>query len=239
MKRNCLLLFFFFWAVLPLTAACSDYDDQPGLGRNATPTVTAAAVVAATPTATVAPTPTATAEPGGWVWRLVETKVNPEQNPDEVCPEKPARCTWFTISEGGCVIDKLETETIMNTKIFEYQINCACDKPPEEIWPGEEYRLRVNCASELKYAAEGNSWIQGQVAICYYGVADPGHKQFVQPYEQQFWYRPWHPDYDGTTSLEWTLFGPWGELGDEFELIARCGDAVCNTHWRYTLQIDE
>ena len=237
MKRNYLLLLFFFWAALPLTAGCSDYDDQPGVGRNATPTVTAMATAAPTPTATAVPSPTA--EPGGWVWRLVETKLNPEQKPYEVCPEKPGRCTWFEVTEGGCVIDKIETQMVTNTKIFEYQIACSCSKPPDEVWPGEEYRLRANCSNELKYAAEGNSWIQGQVAISYYGVVNPIHRQFVQPYEQWLRYSPWHPDNDGTASLEWVLFGPWGELGDEFELIARCGEDACQTHWRYTLEAKE
>jgi hypothetical protein len=35
------------------------------------------------------------------------------------------------------------------------------------------------------------------------------------------------------------FFGPWGELGDEFELVARCGEAPCQTHWRYRLQVKE
>jgi hypothetical protein len=237
MKKSCLLLLFLFWAVLPLMAGCSDYDDQPGIGRNATPTVTATATVAPTPTATATPTPTP--EPGGWVWRLVETKLNPEQKPDEFCPEKPWRCAWFTVSEGRCQIDKIETQTVTGTKVYEYQIDCSCSKPPEEVWPGEEYRLQANCASELKYAAEGNSLIEGQMAVCYYGVVNPAHNQFLQPYGQHFRYAPWHPDYDGAASHEWVLFGPWGELGDEFELIARCGEDACQTHWRYTLQIDE
>lgn len=246
MKKNCLLLVFLFSALLPLVGGCSDYDDQPGRAR-ATATATASSAEAAVPMVTQLPTPTATAvatpspteEAGGWVWTLVETKVNPEQKPIEVCPEKPGRCTWFTVTEGRCLIDKIETQTVTDMKIFEYQIGCSADKPPEEVWPGEEYRLGIMCEDDLKYTAEGNSWIEGQTAISYYYLVNPVHKQFLQPYEQQFWFAPWHPSYDGTTSQEWVLFGPWGELGDEFELVARCGEAPCQTHWRYRLQMKQ
>jgi len=93
-------------------------------------------------------------------------------------------------------------------------------------------------ASALPFGG-ADSFINIVAAVDYYGLVNPAHKQFLQPHEQQFWYAPWNPNYDGTTSLEWVLFGPWGELGDEFELIARCGENACQTHWRYKLEAKE
>lgn len=242
MKKTGLLLVFLVFVLLPLLEGCSDFDDQPGLSRaTTTSTHTTAPTVTQLPTQTPMPTvvPSPTAEPGGWIWKRVATDLNPEQKPIEFCAEKPGRCTWFGVTESSCTIDKIETQMVTNTKIYEYQIACSCGAPPDEVWPGEEYRLEITCSGDLKYAAEGNSWIEGQVAISYYSLVNPVHKQFLQPYEQRFWFRPWHPDYDGTTSKEWVFFGPWGELGDEFELVARCGEAPCKIHWRYQLEVQE
>lgn len=240
MKKIGLLLAFLGFVLLPLLGGCSDFDDQPGMAsaaatstRSPVPTVTQAPTQTATPTAVPSPT----AESGGWVWALVETKLNPESEPIMVGGSEGSH-TEFAAIEGGCVIDKIEIQEITNTKIYEYQIDCSYDKPPREVWPGEEYRLSIACSGDLKFAAEGNSWIQGQGAASYYYLVNPAHKQFLQPFEQQFWFRPWHPDYDGTTSKEWVFFGPWGELGDEFELVARC-EGPCKTHWRYQLQAKE
>ena len=242
MKNTRLLMLFWAFVVLPLLGGCADYDDQPGRAQ-ATATSTRSAALPDTQLPTQTPTPTAVplpmAESGGWVWTRVGTDLNPEQKPLEFCPEKPGRCTWFEVTDSGCTIDKIETQMVTNTKIYEYQIACSCSAPPEEVWPGEEYRLGITCSSDLKYAAEGNSWIEGQAAISYYYLVNPAHKQFLQPYEQQFWFSPWRPDYNGTTSQEWVFFGPWGELGDEFQLVARCGEDPCRIHWRYELQAKE
>ena len=236
MKETGFLWVVFGFVLLSLMGGCSDYDDQPGLSRAAaTSTHTVAPTVTQFPTPSATPSPTA--EPGGWVWVQVGTALNPEQRPVEVCKEDQRSCTWFEVTESGCAIDKVEMQ--METTVYDYQIACSCDNPPRQVWPGEEYRLSIACSGDLRSAAEGNSWIQGQGAISYYYLVNPAQRQFLQPFEQQFWFRPWHPDYDGITSNEWVFFGPWGELGDEFELVARCGEAPCQIHWRYQLQVEE
>jgi hypothetical protein len=233
MKKRVLLLVL---GLLLLLVGCSDHDDQPGRARATSaldPEPTA--VQATTEASSSAADPSPMSESGGWVWVRVGMDLNPEQRPIEVCKgDIEGSCTRFAVSGGGCAIQKVELNT--QSKIYDYEITCSCDTPPGEVWPGEEYRLRATCSGDLKYAAEGNSWIQGQGAVAYYYMVNPAHKQFLQPFEQQFWFRPWHPDYDGTTGVEWVFWGPWGELGDEFELVARCGEAPCTTLWKYELR---
>ncbi len=232
-----------FWMLILLLflGGCSDFDDQPGMAKAmATNTPSPAAPVAQPPMPTLTPTavPSPTTESGGWVWVLTGIELNPEQKPIEV-GKKGGSHTFFEVIAGGCGIDKVEIQEVTGTKIYDYKMDCSCDSPPAEIWPGDEYRLRITCKGDLRYAAEGNSWIQGQAAVSYYGVVNPAHKQFLQPYEQQLWFSPWHPNYDGTTSKEWVLFGPWGELRDEFGLVVQCGGDPCRTHLRYELQAKE